>query len=209
MNIALINASPKRAESASKVLLKDLNSLISKGNIIKSFAINKPCVTENDIEELCKCQVWIFAFPLYVDGIPSHLLSCLCQIERMGLIDRHVYVYAVANSGFYEGRQCHHALSVMRNWCDKTGLIWGMGIGYGGGGALTSIKSIPLDKGPKRTLKKSFQFLINAILTHPQAENYYTSIAFPEFLYRMSAEIGWWQMMKANGGKYSDLNRRL
>ncbi len=209
MNIALINASPKATGSASKVLLEDLAGLINEDDTVKDFAINKPSIAEHEVGELCKCDAWVFAFPLYVDGIPSHLLSCLCRMEQMSISNRQIYVYAIVNCGFYEGKQCHNALAIMENWCDKTGFIWGMGIGYGGGGALASMGNIPLGRGPKRSLGQAYRILANAILTDTQTENYYTSVSLPEFLYRQAAEYSWKQMIKANGGRYADLNKKI
>ncbi|HAW69762.1 MAG TPA: hypothetical protein DHD79_09105, partial [Firmicutes bacterium] len=84
--------------------------------------------------ELAACDTLVFAFPLYVDGIPSHLLSCLSQMEGYlkPLASKEMRVYAIVNCGFYEGRQNQHALDMMQNWCAKTRLIWGHGLGIGG-----------------------------------------------------------------------------
>ena len=35
------------------------------------------------------------------------------------------------------------------------------------------------------------------------------SIAFPRFLYKMAAQLGWRQMIKENGGKVKDLGNTL
>lgn len=209
MNIAWINASPKKSESASKTLLNDLRGLIGAPHIIKEFAIHNPSLTQPEVEALCQCQAWVLSFPLYVDAIPSHLLACLCQMESLVKSNQPIRIYAIVNSGFFEGKQCHIALEIMKNWCAAAGLIWGMGIGYGGGGALIATKSIPLGKGPKRSLEAALLLMKNTIINSGQADNIYASVSLPKFAYKAAAEIGWGQMMKANGGKYKDLNRRL
>ena len=48
---------------------------------------------------------------------------------------------------------------------------------------------------------------INAILKKQVRENIYVSVAFPRFLYKMRTQIGWRQMIKANGGKVKDLKK--
>jgi multimeric flavodoxin WrbA len=210
MNIALICGSPKKAESVSETLLHDLKPLVSiEGNTLIDITLNKPSVTKEDMELLQDCQAWVFAFPLYVDGIPSHLVHVLEELEQSRIGNKNMHVYGIVNAGFYEGRQCRNALSILQNWCSKAGLIWGMGIGFGGGGALNSMKTLPLGAGPKNTLGSAYQELTNAINAQTSAPNIYTSIGFPRALYKMAAEIGWSQSIKARGGKKRDLDRRL
>ncbi|WP_310603674.1 hypothetical protein [Anaerosporobacter sp.] len=209
MKIALINASPKKVESASSTILNDLKSVLPSEYSIEDFSIHSPYMTEEEIKELSDYSVWVFAFPLYVDGIPSHLLSCLCQIEQYGIKDKDIRVYSIVNSGFYEGKQNSNALEILKNWCDKVGFTWGMGIGFGGGGALASMKGVPLGKGPKAAFGKSCTELSNVVVAQKSKENVYITIGFPRILYKMAAEIGWKQMIKANGGKKKDLDRRV
>ncbi|MGE5678329.1 MAG: hypothetical protein ACM3ZR_09775 [Pseudomonadota bacterium] len=209
MNIALINASPKKSESASKSLLCDLKSLFSDEHTIKDFSFHTPNVTEAEIKDLCNYSAWVFAFPLYVDGIPSHLLSCLCEMEQSGIDCKDIRVYAIVNCGFFEGKQNCNALAILKNWCDKVGLAWGAGIGFGGGGTLTYVKSVPLGIGPKGTLGKAYKELTNAILSQSSKEDIYTSIGVPRFLYKVAAEMDWKKIIKANGGKKKDLKKRL
>ncbi len=209
MNIALINASPKKAESASEALLHDLKALLNDGNTLMDFTFNKPSVTEEEIKGLRGCRAWIFSFPLYVDGIPSHLISCLRQLEQARIGSEDTHVYGIVNSGFYEGRQNRNALAILKNWCGKAGFVWGMGAGLGGGGALAFMKAVPLGKGPKSTLESAYLKLADAVNAHASADDIYTSVAFPRALYKIAAEMGWSQLIKANGGKKRDLDRRL
>lgn len=213
MNIALINASPKKTASASKILLNDLKGLLLDKQLdeenIKEFSLHTPNITEKEIEGLCKYSTWIFAFPLYVDGIPSHLLSCLYKMEQFGIESKNIHVYAIVNCGFYEGKQACNALDILKNCCHKSDLAWGMGIGFGGGGALNSMQDLPVGSGPKGTLGKAYKEFISSILSQSSIENIYTSVGFPSFLYKLGGERGWRQMIKANGGKTKDLKKRL
>ena len=209
MNIALINASPKRSESASGALLSDLKGLFTAEQTVKNFTMNRPTVTPEEIKELSGCETWIIFFPLYVDGIPSHLVSCLCQMEQIGIQNQNICLYGICNSGFYEGKQNCNALAILRNWCDKMGLTWGMGIGLGGGPAISAMKGVPLGKGPKASLGRAFRTLADAASAHATAENLYISVNLPRFLYRAMAEMSWRREIKASGGKRRDLERRL
>ncbi len=209
MNIALINGSPKKNESASSFLLCDLKGLFPAEHSVKELSFNTPFISENDVKELSGCPVWVFAFPLYVDGIPSHLLSCLKQIEGVGFGGKSIHVYSVVNCGFYEGVQNRIALKILNNWCIKAGFIWGMGIGLGGGGALASMKGVPLGRGPKSTLGKVLGELKACILTETSRDNIFISVSIPRFLYKLAAEMGLRHMIKSNGVKRKDLGRSM
>ncbi|MDR1000452.1 MAG: NAD(P)H-dependent oxidoreductase [Clostridiales bacterium] len=209
MNIALINASPKKAESASGILLDGLKGLFPTDCDTKIFGIHDPSMPETAIEELQRFDAWVFAFPLYVDAVPSHLLSAMRQIESNKAVDKDICVYAVVNLGFYDGQQARNALAVMENWCVKSRLKWGGGIGFGGGGALASMKNVPLGRGPKTSLGKVFSAFSEVILSSSSQENIYASIGLPKFLYKLVAEMGWRHMIKVHGGNKRDLNKKL
>ena len=206
MKIAFINASPKKTESASGALLNDLRSILPADIVVKEFMLNKPLIAENEINELQEFSAWVFAFPLYVDSLPSHLLSCLCQIEESkAAFGKDIRVYAIVNCGFFEGLQTCNALSIMESWSIRAGLKWGMGIGYGGGGGLSQMQGIPLGKGPKSSLGKAFAVFSNAIVAQSNEENIYASISVPRFLFKVMAERYFKNLMKKNGGNVKDM----
>jgi len=207
MKIALINGSPKIGESASRILLNDLKTFISSDTVY--FTFNTPKINDDFIKCLNDFDALVFFFPLYVDGIPSHLLSCLCELEDIGIRNKNIRVYGVVNCGFYEGIQNDVALEILENWTYKLGLVWGMGIGFGGGGALLGMKTLPVGKGPKASLGVLFKELAEKIEAKSSSENKYISIKLPRFLYKILADMGWRKTIKANGGKTKDLSRRL
>lgn len=206
MKIAMINGSPKSKNSASGELLRELMACLTTDVTFKEFCFNTPKIGNEIIDELNLCDVFVFAYPLYVDGIPSHLLSCLRQIEEIGIQNRSIMVFGIANSGFYEGKQNAIALEILENWCNKLGLQWAMGLGIGGGGSLSRISSTPLGRWPKKSLGIALHTLREHIENKTSAENLYISVDFPRCLYKIGAEMGWKQMIKKNGGKPKDLN---
>lgn len=208
MRIAMINGSPKNKDSASGELLKELQSSFTNGAITEEFCFNKAEIDDAALLKLMDCDIWVFAFPLYVDGVPSQLLSCLCQIEKTDVVNKNIMVFGIVNCGFYEGKQNSIALEILKNWCDKLGLQWGIGVGIGGGGGLAQMKSVPFGKGTKTSLGKAFCSLKDKIENKKTGDNIYISIDFPRWLYKICAEMGWMQMIKKNGGKVKDLNYR-
>ena len=208
MKIALIDGSSKNKESNSSQMLKHLQELLPAEYTFQTFHLNKPLLTVEQITQLSNCSVWVFAFGIYVDGIPSHLLSCLRQLETATFNREHIHVYGLINCGLYEGKQTRHAMSMMEIWSQKTGLKWGMGVGFGGSGGLIHMASLPLGKGPKKKLKKVLETCANAISTQSKVANVYTSIGIPRFLNNKMVEISFKQSIKKNGGKVKDLKRR-
>ena len=208
MRIALINGSPKRKDSASGALLEDLKDCFGNKAEIDEIGFHVPVLLENALEMLEKSDVWIFSYPLYVDGIPGHLLACLAQLETACLHNPNRRIYGIVNCGFYEGVQADLALAILQNWCEKVGYIWGSGIGIGGGGCLAMMPKMESGKGPKAPIDKAFRILAEQVLNHVSVENVYVSVAFPRAMYKMAAQMGWRQLIKANGGKASDLGKQ-
>lgn len=206
MRIALINGSPKVKDSASKSLLEDLKWYFSEKAEVVEVGMHTSKVSEEILEKLNDSNVWVFAYPLYVDCIPGHLLSCLVQLEKAHVQNRDIHIYGIVNCGFYEGIQNEFALKLLQNWCVKTGFIWSGGIGVGGGGGLAMMPKMKPGKGPKAPIDKALQAIADNILHQETQENNYVSVAFPRALYKMGAQMGWRQLIKANGGKARDLS---
>lgn len=156
-----------------------------------------------------KTAAVVLAFPLYVDGIPAHLLSCLVQMEEAQIEKRQpASVYGIVNCGFYEGIQAEPALEVLQNWCMKAGFLWAGGIGVGGGGSLEKMPDVKPGHGPKAPIEKELEKLAEKISKKENYESQYISVAFPRFLYKMAAQMGWRQLIRGNGGKARDLGKK-
>lgn len=212
MRIALLNGSPKVKSSASGSLLGSLKSYVLAGDStledVVEIGLHKGVLPEKALEQLENADVLVFACPLYVDGIPAHLLSCLVQLEKTHWKKEALHVYGVVNCGFYEGIQAEFALDILRNWCVKSGVTWGGGIGVGGGGGLAQMPDVKGGHGPKAPVEHALKGMAEKILKKEKQENVYVSVAFPRRLYKMAAQMGWRQMIKANGGKAADLGKR-
>ena len=213
MKIVLINGSPKARDSASGSLLADLKKLGRdfETHEIAELALHTAVFPENMAEILTNAEAIVFACPLYVDGIPGHLLSCLTELERQAQTflwqEQKPLIYGIVNCGFYEGIQAQYALEVLRNWAAKSGCTWGGGIGVGGGGGLAQMPTVKGGHGPKAPVEKALTAMADIISKGKTQENLYVSVAFPRFLYKMAAQRGWRQMIKANGGKTKDLGK--
>ena len=128
----LINCSPKKKLSVSGFLMK------CAGVLIRGKKEYLPLRTPSDhaaiLQTLKAAGKVVFVTPLYVDGVPSHVLPFMKEMEAFcrenGL---RIKVYAIANNGFIEGKQNEPLMQVMENFCARSGLEWCGGIGIGGG----------------------------------------------------------------------------
>lgn len=205
MNILLVNASPKFKDSSSGVILNDLKTFFSDDTVkIIDIHTNKL----HDFSDFDNQDAVVFAFPLYVDTVPAHILEVLCRLEQY-LKGRKIKVGAIVNCGFYEGVQNQNAIDIVKIWCHKTGLEWIRGIGIGGGGMLAQVANIPVNAGPKKPIGVALQTLAEDIKAGGEKENLFVSVGLPRFLYIKAAHMGWKNGIKSNGLKVKDIRRRM
>ena len=209
MRIVLINGSPKVKGSTSEALAGALKTCLSSKADIIEIGFHAPILPQGAINQMRDADAWVFLYPLYVDGIPGHLLSCLVQLEQAHLVNTDLRIYGIVNCGFYEGVQAEYAIDVLQNWCAKSGFTWGAGVGIGGGGASVQITGSKPGQGPRAPIDRALEDLAEKILQRQIAEKRYANIGFPRFVYKLGAQLGWRMEIKSNGGKIKDLNKRL
>lgn len=210
MRVALINGSPKPEGSASGAILGYLTGLLETEHELVRVHLNSPQPDGGKLALILGSDAAVWAFPLYFDGIPSHLIPSLQQLEkgggRKGAGPR---IYVLVNCGFYEAQQTRLALQMMRNWAGRAGLEWGRGCGIGAGGMLPSLRKVPLGAGPLKNLGKELRLLAAAIGGRGGGDDSFINPNFPRWAYKLGAEMGWRRSIKANGLKVKDLGRRV
>jgi multimeric flavodoxin WrbA len=207
MKIALINGSPKINESVSGLIINALKDKLGSANDCHICSTAKDN-NQKVIETMSGCNALVFVFPLYVDGIPSHLLRLLDE-ARADIADAapNAIVYAVVNNGFYEARQNTIALKIMRNFCARSELKWGQGLKVGAGGMTFAA---PIGHGPMKNLGKALDVLAGNITNGRTAEDYICEPNFPKALYRIAGGFSWKMQARKNGLKIRDLyNKNL
>ncbi|MDR0840252.1 MAG: hypothetical protein LBN26_02550 [Christensenellaceae bacterium] len=203
MKIAFINGSPKPAESASEIIINALQARVGQG--ADSITCNAIKQSRAEImESLAGSPALVLVFPLYVDGIPSHLLRLLdgIQADIAGAAAPGAKLYAVVNNGFYEGRQNGIALEMLQNFCARAGLAWAGGLGVGSGGM---VFAAPIGHGPMKNLGKALDALAANIRGGTAAGTCSVEPNFPKFLYTAAVHLGWRLQAKRNGLKPRDI----
>ena len=132
MKTVFINCSPKKRFCASSYFLF-LQRLFIGGKKV-TVKLRTPADHALILTELADAQSVIFCLPLYVDGIPSHVLRFMEKMEEYCKENSlHPNIYCIANNGFIEGRQNEPLMQSFEHFCTRAGLIWGGGVGIGGG----------------------------------------------------------------------------
>ena len=132
MKTVFINCSPKKRFCASAYFLA-LQRLFVGGEKVTE-KLRTPTDHNRILEQLRDADAVVFCLPLYVDGIPSHVLRFMeemeayCKENRLGL-----RVFCIANNGFIEGKQNEPLMQAFEHFCTRAGLSWGGGVGIGGG----------------------------------------------------------------------------
>lgn len=211
MKAALISGSPKRRRSGSEALLNKLQTYM-KGEKIKSFSWSRVEVDEKELEEVMTCDTMVIAFPLYIDGIPSHLLSCLEQVKNYisgNEYDRLPGVVVIVNNGFYEPRQSRFAIQMMKNWCIRAGLKFSGGLCVGAGGIIISQYNAIGENGPFMPVNDKLKEIAEMIkYQHFTCGVEEVVPTLPRGLYKKAIHRGWNIAAKKNGLKKKDLSRQ-
>ena len=132
MKTVFINCSPKKRFCASAYFLA-LQRLFIGGKKVNE-KLRTPADHARILDQIKDAQTVIFGVPLYVDGVPSHVLRFMEEMEAFCREnDLHLSIYCVANNGFIEGKQNEPLMQIFEHFCSRAGLTWGGGVGIGGG----------------------------------------------------------------------------
>lgn len=209
MKICIINGSPKMSKSTSELLIGYLMPFIN-GNEIITYNVTETDFSEMQFSQIQSSKVLIFAFPLYIDSIDSHLLRFLIELEKRGFENKNINVYCIINNGFYEGWQNHAAADIMKNWCEAVGLTYGQTLGVGAGEMLPFLKDIPLGYGPNKNIGIAFQKLSCNILSLNKGKDLFISPNWPRFLWKIQSSLDfWYPRAKKNGLKRRELKDKV
>lgn len=145
MKILIVSASPKKHFSTSAYFSQVLKLWLT-GHQVSVIQLRSIQDYNKILEKLPAVDALVFAFPVYVDAIPSTVLDYLYKLQQ-DCMNNHfkLKVYSIHPCGFYEGHQCGLTLDMLKNFCIRSNMEWGGGIGIGAGEMLSIIRiNIPI-----------------------------------------------------------------
>lgn len=217
MKINYFIGSPKIGISFSNRILHmiheelDLNEDNYQGNF---YNINHSLLSKEELNCIIDGDVLVLAFPLYVDGIPAHLLEQLTILESE-IKEKEtcsLTMYGIINCGFIEAKQCRYAAKMLEFFCEKSGIQLGQILCVGGGEMMQGFwnAGLKFGQGPLATLDRTFSSFLANIRAKNSGETLYMQAKMPAFFFRfMSAHTFWNQHAKNNGLTVKDLKRRI
>ncbi len=202
MKILMVNGSPRGEKSNSMEILRLVESLLPAEADIDYINTGEK---KSKVPDLNEYSTLVFAYPLYIDALPGSMLGWMeaCEKDEKGR-NPVLNVYALANCGFWEGKQNHIALDMVGSFCRRLGLTWKGGGGIGTGEMILGLKDVPRQAGIRRPIFNLLNDIAREIMMsgeNPEPGNeirLYTQHAFPWILYKYSGEAGWRKQARKN-----------
>lgn len=170
-NVLILNGSPRKNISTSGSFAEAFSKhFINQGGHVRVQNIRTPIETDeekeklNQVLEVSDC-IGIF-FPLYVDSLPSQLMSALYHIEDYLNIrpdKKGMKVFAVTQCGYPFTENMQHAINNCMLFTEAIGGVWLGSLSYGGG---VMINGASLDKLGKtgEKLNRVFHGIAHAVI---------------------------------------------
>jgi hypothetical protein len=202
LKIVYLNGSPKEKASMSANILSAMERRLTGAESIR---------IDGSEARIPFCDALVMAFPLYVDGIPSHLLRLLEALEHashrsVNQAARPAKLYFIINCGFMEPENAEIAIDMIGLWRQKSGLSPGQAVVFGGGSMRPSLK---IGLGPSRNYKRALDALAENIKNRSAGAPILTSVNVSRFLYIKAAHRGFRAAAGKRGLKIDDLYGRL
>lgn len=142
--LLLIGSAKLAGESTSEALGSYLlQRLQARGVACVAMHVARALRTEARAQELLqaidRADLFILAFPLYVDSLPYLVTDALERIaahRAAQAVERRPLFLAIANCGFPEAAHNATALAICRQFADAAGFAWAGGLALGEGGAI-------------------------------------------------------------------------
>lgn len=216
-SICFVNGSPKTGESTSQYLIKNIREMLGdiQSDVVRIVDVFKKRNFDEVFAAIIKVDAVVFAFPLYIDSIPSSMLEFLYALndytDRVkGSRVQLPHVYAIVNEGFYGGTQNVNAINNIRHFCKSAGFCWRFGVGIGAGEYLRSSKGIPLANKSKICVYNALKKVADDILSNSFAveSNLFVDPHMTKRLFIICGHLFWIFQAKKNGVRLSALKAR-
>lgn len=200
--LLLVGSAKKEQESTSEALGSFLlNQLAAQGFAINTYYVHRALRTSERSNELLEAiaaaDLFVLAFPLYVDSLPYLVTKALELIaeDRQRRTTTHSPPFvAIANCGFPEAKHNDVALAICRCFAQAAKLQWAGGLALGSGGMIGG-NSLATAGGVVNSVRQALTLAANALVQQRAIpEEAITLLAkplIPYAMYTTMAGIGW------------------
>ena len=151
-------------------------------------------VLHQDIDD---ADIFILAFPLYVDCLPYLVIKALEGIaahRKTSSVDRQPHFLAIANCGFPEAQHNDVALEICQHFSEQARLCWMGGLSLGGGGMVGG-RSLVESDGRVGNITAALGLAAQALAADKpvpvQAVQMMAKPAIPSGMYTAMGNMGW------------------
>lgn len=187
--ILLLNCSLRGKNANSEIFLTRMSASLQKeyGYFRLAEYQNR---MDDLIHEILKSETIVLALPLYVDGLPSHVIRFLSKLEEAGNGDER-RIYILANLGLYESHQLKNMLGMLKYFCKQAGYTYS-GAAAIGAGELVGVLLAHMKKGPVKHVSDALSALGDHVQSGERMEDICAQpFLFPRWLYIQIANRSW------------------
>lgn len=206
----LIGSAKPAGESTSEALAGHLvQRLQAHGVETKMLHVARALRTETRTQELLKAvdvaALFVLAFPLYVDALPTLATEALERIaahRQTQPSPTPAAFLAIANCGFPEARHNTTALAICQQFAVEAGFGWAGGLALGAGGAING-RPLAQAGGMARHVVRALDLTAAALAVgQPAPEEAVALLARPMMplrAYTFMGDLGWRMQARRNG----------
>ena len=208
--VLLLVGSPRGPDSTSQSLGGYLlERLAEKDHETKRIGIYSALRKDQGLDEIIKAvedaDLFILAFPLYIDSLPAaaiFVLESIAEHRKSYAHKQNQSFVAVCNCGFPEAEQMNTALAICKRFAKETGFQWFGALALGGGEAIhgRALKEVGgMARNIMRSLDMAAVALANGQPVPEEATKLMAKPFVPALLYRMIGNSGWKRDAKKYG----------
>jgi hypothetical protein len=214
----LIGSAKPAGESTSEALATYLaQRLGQQGVTTATVHVARALRTETRTVELLQAvdaaDLFVLAFPLYVDALPYLATAALERIAAHRLTQPSptpAAFLAIANCGFPEAKHNTTALAICQQFAEVAGFAWAGGLALGAGGAING-RPLAQAGGMARHVMVALDCVAEALAAgQPAPQEAVTLLARPMMplrAYTFMGDLGW-RMQARRNGVYRHLRAR-
>jgi hypothetical protein len=208
--LLLIGSAKPAGESTSEALAGHLALRLHEHGIeTTTLHVARALRTEARTQELLhavdRSDLFVLAFPLYVDALPylaTEALERIAAHRQAQMVPTPIPFLAIANCGFPEAHHNTTALAICQQFAAAAGFTWAGGLSMGAGGAIDG-RPLAQAGGMARNVVQALDLTAAALVAGQpvpdEAVKLFARPMMPLRVYTFMGDVGWRIQAQRNG----------